>query len=527
MAPANWDGPFFISAHNPNKIYAGTNILWRSTDGGDSWENLSDLTTKVNRRELTIMGERADTSTASLDDGIPYYPTLTAIAESPLQAGMLYVGTDDGNVQISMNDGKDWTEVSDRMPGLPGSTWINTIEVSTHNAGMAYVAINNYRNDDFTNYLYKTTDFGKTWTSVVGDLPANRVVRTMREDPRNPNVLYLGTELGLFVSIDGGKRWVELKNNMPTLAFNDLVVHPRDNDLVLGTHGRGIWILDNLNAIQEMTPQVMNQQAHLFRVPTGEMINYTRAGGHTGDMIFRGENPPDGTIIDFYLKNPVAKKDIALAIYTQDGKLVKALKPDTTAGIQRVIWDFHYENLAGMPNNPYDTTSNNRRQRPGPDGPLAMPGLYVAKLTVNGQDYEQTFIIKDDPRVTIEIEDRAAWTETMFALGDLYEKVLSDMKPVKKVHWQLENIKNTSKLDEATVAEIRELDRMYDELLSRTRGLYGSVSRWMGKMTHDQMAQMRYFQEMVNQLTSRKDALLKMIPKLNKKLDKENQIEVK
>jgi photosystem II stability/assembly factor-like uncharacterized protein len=527
MAPANWDGPFFISAHNPNKIYAGTNILWRSTDGGDSWEALGDLTTKVNRRELTIMGQRPDTSTASLDDGIPYYPTLTAVAESPLQAGVLYVGTDDGNVQVSMNDGKDWTEVSDRLPGLPESTWINTIEVSTHDAGTAYVAINNYRNDDFANYLYKTTDFGKNWTSIVGDLPANRVVRTMREDPRNPNVLYLGTELGLFVSIDGGDHWVELKNNMPTLAFNDLVVHPRDNDLVLGTHGRGVWILDNLNAIQEMTPQIMNQQAHLFSIPTSEMINYDREGAHTGDMVFRGENPPDGAIIDYYLKNPVAKADIALAIYTQDGELVKKLKPDTTAGIRRVIWDFHHENLAGMPRNPYDTTSNNRRERPGPDGPLALPGLYVAKLTVNGQDYEQIFMIEDDPRVEIEIEDRADWTATMFEIADLYETILADMKPVKMVHWQLENIKNTSRLDEDAVAEIKELDRMYSELLNRSRGLYRAASGWMGKLTADQNAQMEYYREMVKTLAPRRDAMLEMIPKLNRKLDKENRIEVK
>lgn len=530
MAPANWDGPFFISAHNPNKIYAGTNKLWRSIDGGDSWDDLGDLTTKVNRRELTIMGERADTSTASLDDGIPYYPTLTAIAESPLQAGVLYVGTDDGLLHVSMNDGKDWTDVTSKLPGLPKSAWINTLEVSTHNTGTAYVAINNYRNDDYTNYLYKTNDFGKTWTSIVGDLPANRVVRTMREDPRNPEVLYLGTEFGLFVSIDGGKHWMELKSNMPTLAFNDLVVHPRDNDLVLGTHGRGIWILDNLNAIQELTPQDLDQQAKLFSIPTGEMINYTREGGHTGDMIFRGENPANGAIIDYYLKNPVAKKDISLEIYTPKGDLVRKITPDTTAGINRIIWDFHYENLSEMPNNPYDTTtSNNRRRRgsSGPDGPLAMPGLYVAKLTVNGQMQEQTFMIKDDPRLEIAIEDRAAWTETIFALGDLYEAVLKDMKPVKMVFWQLDKLeKSKAKPDVTTIAEIKELDRMYSELLNRIRGLYGSVGDWMGKMTADQAAQMNYYTEMLGKLAPRKKAMLDMIPKLNKKLDKTLKIEV-
>ena len=175
--------------------------LWKSTDAGSSWTALGDLTTKVNRRELNIMGERPDTSTASLDDGIPYYPTLTAVAESPLQQGLLYVGTDDGQIQVSTDDGQTWDNATKRFPGLPASTWVNTIEVSRYDAKVAFVAINNYRNDDFTNYLYKTEDAGKTWKSITGDLPADRVVRTMRQDPRNPNVYYLRYRIRIFLSL--------------------------------------------------------------------------------------------------------------------------------------------------------------------------------------------------------------------------------------------------------------------------------------------------------------------------------------
>lgn len=518
MAPANWDGPFFLSFHDPNKIYAGTNKLWKSTDGGDTWQDMGNLTTGVDRRELKIMGERADTSTASLDDGIPYYPTLTAIAESPLQVGVLYVGTDDGQVQVSLDDGQSWTNVTDRLPGLPPSAWVNTIEVSRFEPGTAFVAINNYRNDDFTNYLYKTTDFGQSWTSIVGDLPANRVVRTMREDPRNPNLYYLGAELGLFISINAGKNWVELKNNMPTLPFNDLVIHPRDNDLVLATHGRGIWILDNLNPLQELDENKLQQPAALFSIPEATIINYSRERGHAGDMIFRGKNPDFGAMVDYYLKEAVAKDEIKLGIYTMQGELIRSLRPDTTAGIHRVLWDFEYPRLPGLPRDTSGGESNGRSR--GPSGPLVSPGMYLTKLTVNDQTYEQMFTVADDPRLDIRIEDRREWTATLFELGELYKSVLAELEEVRPIYWKVEKLTadQKKKLDEEMLEEVKELDRMYGELLSRTRSLYGQVSGWMGDLTTDQEAQWTYYEKMLEKLAPRKQALSDWVPKLNRKI---------
>ncbi|MBT8396004.1 MAG: glycosyl hydrolase, partial [Gemmatimonadetes bacterium] len=198
MAPANWDGPFLISAHDPSTIYSGTNILWKSPDQGRTWENLGDMTTGVDRRTLEIMGELPTPETLSLDDGIPYFPTLTAIAESPVERGVLYVGTDDGNVRVSRDDGRSWTDVADNMPGLPTDTWINGIEASRFAPGRIYVAANNYRNDDYANYLFLSEDYGATWAELTGSLPPERVVRTVREDPRNPDVLYVGTEFGAY-----------------------------------------------------------------------------------------------------------------------------------------------------------------------------------------------------------------------------------------------------------------------------------------------------------------------------------------
>ncbi|MBT8337548.1 MAG: hypothetical protein KJO11_13155, partial [Gemmatimonadetes bacterium] len=303
MPPGNWDGPFIISPHDPNTLYAGLNELFVSRDRGDSWTSLGDLTTGVDRRTLRVMGELPDSFTLSLDDGIPYYPTLSEVTESPLRAGELYIGTDDGQVRVSRDGGRSWTRVTDAVPGLPADAWINGLEPSRHVAGRVYLVANNYRNDDYANYVWRSDDHGATWTRIDGGLPADRVARTLREDPRNPELLYLGTELGLFVSLDRGETWAELRADMPLMAFNDLVVHPRDNDLVLGTHSRGIYVLDDVNALQELTPEVRAAPSHLFTAEPAHQIRYDSQRGHTGDMIFTGENPPAGAILSFWLRD--------------------------------------------------------------------------------------------------------------------------------------------------------------------------------------------------------------------------------
>jgi len=525
MEPANWDGPFFLSYHDPNTIYAGTEQLWKSSDGGATWKSLGNLTTRVNRRELTIMGQRADTSTHSLDDGIPYYPTLTAVAESKHKQGMLYVGTDDGLVQISSDDGKTWTDVTSRLTGLPKETWVNTIETSWHDAGTAYVAINNYRNDDFTNYVYKTSDFGQSWTSVAGDLPKDRVARTLREDPKNPNVLYLGTELGLFISINGGTNWIELKSNMPTLPFNDLVVHPRDNDLVLATHGRGVWILDNLSAIQELS-DVMGQEAALFSIPEAKMINYNIGGAHTGDMYYRGENPRRGASMDIYLRDTVSRNDIKLSIFDLEGNLINELNPSGKKGIQRIYWNFQHK--AFKPTNT-DPSSNRRGRRGfGLFGPGVDPGIYVARLEVNGKKYEQQFKVSDDPRLKVDINVRKAWTVSLFEIGALYEQIIDEMHGAQKMQWHLNKLdKENVSYNENAAAQIKEINRKYGELMSRTRSLYFGVSSWIGPWSGDQKAQYAYYQSMIPKLALERDNVLKRtIPRLNRGMKKENRFTI-
>jgi len=531
MAPANWDGPFTISDHDPNTLYAGTNILWKSIDRGDTWTALGDLTTKVNRRELAIMGERADSLTASLDDGIPYYPTLSAIEESPMKAGLLYVGTDDGNLQVSHDDGKTWVNVSSTLPGLPKSSWINGIEASKFNEGTVYAAITNYRNDDYSNYVYKSTDYGKTWTSINGDLPKDRVTRMIREDLKNPTLLYLATELGFYISINGGQNWIQLKNNMPTVAFNDMVIHPRDNDLILGTHGRGVWILDNLNALQELSAETLQHEAQLFSIPPAERINYSREGAHTGNMIFEGENPPMGAIIDYYLKDPVKRSDASVEILSSDGKVIRKLRADTLMGINRIVWDLNGENLPSRKRNPNDTTRRNQEFSFfsfGPSGAPVMPGIYTARLKVRGKTYEKSFEVKDDPRLSVSPQVRKEWYDNLQDIVSLYGNVMKEVNTVQPVQWAINKLKaDKKKVDEKLGDETKETIDLYDELLSRVNGLLREVSDWTGPMTSDQASQVKYYREMLGKLEPKKQNLIEnVVPKLNKMLDKKNQIKI-
>jgi len=489
MAPANWDGPYIISPHDHSTLYAGTSRLWKSTDQGRSWTDLGDMTTGTNRRGLTIMGRRAHDYTPSLDDGVPYWPTITAVAESPFVRGLLYVGTDDGNVSVSRNGGATWREVSRLLPGLPDRALINGIEPSTHRAGTVYVAANDYRDDDYANYLYRSTDSGDTWESITGDLPARRVVRTVREDPRNADVLWLGTEFGLFVTNDGGRHWVSLKVNMPTLAINDLVVHERDNDLVVATHGRGIWILDDVNAIQEITPAIGAQPGYVFSIEPAYEIRLSGEKAHTGDMIFEGENPPDGAIIDYWLANGADSSGIRLDILDARRRPVRRLNPRREAGVNRVVWDLRHDRFGER----------------GPRGPRVVPGTYVARLTVRGRTWEKPIEVRQDPRVDAAPSVVAQWTADLLEIGRLQSDIADMNASLDSLRRRLPSRKQTPSAPPGSAAarraaqppldpvltgdqasDVRDAIEQADELLSRVRGVYNAVSDWVGPLTVDQ-----------------------------------------
>jgi photosystem II stability/assembly factor-like uncharacterized protein len=480
MHPANWDAAILLSPHDSATIYAGGQHLFRSRDRGMNWEDLGDMTTGVDRSTLTIMGRRTTEATLSADDGAPYYPGITAIAESPRQRGVLYVGTDDGRLRVSMDDGKSWTDLQARLPGLPPASWVAGVEASRHHAGTVYVAVDNHRSNDFRNYLYRSTDFGKSWTAITGDMTPDRVARTIREDTRNADLLYVGTEFGLWVSVNSGQNWVELKNNMPTLPFNDLVIHPRDNDLVLASHGRGIWILDNVNALQGLTSAAAASSAVLFTIEPAEQIRYTNTKAHTGDMLFRGENPPNGAIIDYWLG---AHTDgVALAVHTTGGDLVQTLQPSSHRGMNRVVWNLRYAALPVRGGSGEDDEGGGSNLA----GPYVAPGTYVVRLSAAGRALEQRVEVRDDPRITIPASDRKIWMDTLLALAATIRQAAPVNERIQKVT--------------GSAVELGELKRQWRELMARLTGLYGEIGRWTGRPNADQMSELRYYRDMVAKL---------------------------
>lgn len=486
MAPANWDGPFLLSPHDSHTLYAGTNILWKSTDQGRSWTSLGDLTTGVDRRTLTIMGELPTAGTLSLDDGIPYYPTLAVIAESPLEEGVLYVGTDDGNVQVSRDGGAGWKEVSGRIPDLPADAWVNGIEASRFARGRLYLTANDYRNDDYGNYLYVSEDYGESWRDITTNLPADRVLRTLREDTRNPDVLFLGAEFGAFYSMDRGESWVELRSGLPTAAVNDLVIHPRDNDLILGTHGRGIWILDQINALQEMTPEILEAPAHLFTMEPASQIRYRSEKGHTGDMVFRGTNPPAGAIVDYWLG--AEGTEASLTILDGDGSKVATLRPPDARGVNRVVWNLRHDEPG-------------QREDQPPGGPLVVPGTYTVRLEAGGAVSERPLEVREDPRLEVHPRVRRQWTQDLLELSRLSRAVVDDAGL-----WgdYLEEMAEDPDASDALVQDSRDLQRQWNELGSRTRRLQSEVEGWVGPLTEQQRSQWEFYLEMLD--TLRRDA---------------------
>ncbi len=285
----NWSAPLVMSPHDPQTLFLGAQYLFRTTDGGDSWTIISpDLTT--NDPEKTLRGQSGGITPDNT--GAELHCSITSVSQSAITPDVIWVGTDDGNVQVTRDGGTTWTNVRRNIRGVPDGIWLGRLEASHFDVGTAYVTFDGHRSDVFTPWVFKTTDFGRSWTNISGNIPDGQVVHVIREDLRNPNLLFVGTEFGVFVSWSGGDRWAPLKNGFPTVAVQDLVIHPRDNDLVAGTHGRSIWILDDLTPLQQLTGQVAASDAHLFEQRIATLWENTSRGGQRGHFWFAGENPP-------------------------------------------------------------------------------------------------------------------------------------------------------------------------------------------------------------------------------------------
>lgn len=346
----NWNAPLLLSPHNARVVYYGGNHLFRSLDRGDHWEAISPDLTRGKPGPSAHTGH-----------------TVTTIAESPRKAGVLYVGTDDGRVHVSRDGGAHWADLSDHIPDMPPQRWISRIECSHFDAGTAYLAIDRHRNDDRAPYLFKTADYGTTWVSLAKDLPPGGPVLVMRADSRNKDLLFAGTEFGLFVSVSGGAHWQRLSGGLPTVAIHDLVIHPRDRELVIGTHGRSIYIMD-IAPLEEIAPRVLAAEAHLFNVKPAARFLYRGAQGWAGAKTFAAANPPYGSTIAYYLKN-TPTKPVQVVISDVLGNTLAVLKETREAGLHLAQWNLRMS----VPVGPTRVEAR------------APPGNYLATLQVDDQ----------------------------------------------------------------------------------------------------------------------------------------------
>ena len=411
----NWDSPLVLSPHSPTRLYFAANRLFRSDDRGDSWQAISpDLSRQLDRNQLKVMGRIQRPEAVAKNASTSIYGNIVALAESPLAAGVLYVGTDDGLIQVSEDGGGQWRR-GESFPGVPANTYVSRLVASRHDAATVYAAFDNHKMGDFKPYVLKSADRGRSWVSITGDLPQRGTVYAVVEDPRDRNLLFAGTEFGLFFTPDGGKKWIQLKGGLPTIQVRDLAVQEREDDLVVATFGRGFYILDDLSALRGLEAAKLDAEAILFPAGKAQLfVPGSRIGdrerGFLGETYYTAANPPFGATFTWYLKDaPKTMKEtrveaekkaieekrdiiyptlaalraeteeeaaiVALTVVDDEGATVRRLETKPAKGMQRLTWDLRYP-----PADPAAKVVTTAPFSVPAQGPLAAPGRYRARL---------------------------------------------------------------------------------------------------------------------------------------------------
>ncbi|MDQ6601522.1 MAG: glycosyl hydrolase, partial [Chloroflexota bacterium] len=489
-----WTFPIFFSRHDPNTLYVAGNRVFRSTDLGTTWEPISpDLTRNDPSRLQSSGGPITRDNT-----GAEVYCTIFALAESPHKAGLFWAGSDDGLVHISEDDGKTWTNIT--PPDLPEWALISIIEPSPHDPATAYVAATRYKSDDTTPYVYKTTDSGKTWTTITNGIPAGDFTRVVREDPEQRGLLYAGTETGIYVSFDDGGNWQRVGGSIPLVPIHDLVI--KGTDMVVATHGRAFWILDDVTPFRQIAAGTTGDGTHLFaprptvRVrihqgfggnPVAGMVNHAHAatsvvsyttvkrsdGTTRKEYVNAGANPPDGVIIQYFLAEPPADS-VAVTIKDQSGTTIRTYmsggeqdEAPSHAGLNRLVWDMRY---TGVPTIAAPDLNVWERSV----GPMVVPGTYTVELTTGDQTFTQPVAIVPDPRITATAQELVTQRDMLLAMRDRLAETQRAVSRIRTVRGQAETWEGRFKDDEdggkaATVrAAAKELK---DELASIEREL--------------------------------------------------------
>jgi photosystem II stability/assembly factor-like uncharacterized protein len=525
----NWDTPFIISPHSHTRLYYAANILFRSDNRGDDWKAISgDLTRQLDRDALPVMGKIWGPEAIAKHQSTALYGNASALAESPKKEGLIYVGTDDGLIQVTENGGAAWRKI-ETFPGVPEKTYVSRILASQHDANTVYAAFDNHQMSDFAPYLLKSTDAGKNWTSLKSNLPANGPVLAIAEDHVNPNLLFVGTEFGLFFTTDGGGKWTQLRGGLPTIAVRDLAIQKRENDLVLATFGRGFYVLDDYTPLRELAlkPDTIAQEATVFSVKDALMYVQSspiggRGKGFQGESYFTANNPPYGATVTYYMKETIrtkrqkrqeAERDaerrgtpirypsreelreeaeeeppaMILTITDGDGKVVRRLTGPASAGIHRVTWDLRYPaaTLTGGGPPGGGGGGGEEGQPPGPpSGALVMPGKYTVSLAKRVNDVTtplgspQSFSVVIEGAERMAAADRAVLAEFQQKVVRLQRAVTGALDMANSLNTRLGQLKRALREAQADTArliqETSALEKRTDEILDALRGARGA-----------------------------------------------------
>jgi photosystem II stability/assembly factor-like uncharacterized protein len=515
----NWDSPIIISPHSHTRLYFAANKLFRSDDRGNSWNAVSpDLTRQIDRNKLPVMGKIWPADAVAKNASTSFYGNIVALAESPKKDGQLYVGTDDGLIQITSDGGANWSKV-DKFAGVPDNTYVSRLAASTHDPNTVYAAFDNHKNSDFKPYLLKSADGGKTWTSIANNLPENGPVLAIAEDTVNPNLIFVGTEYGLWFSMNSGAKWTQLKGNFPTIAVRDIVIHPKAGDLVLASFGRGFWVLDDLTPLRALKNDTLAQGTVNFPVKDTFMYIQSRPlGGRAksfqGEQFYIADNPPYGATLTYYLKDKLktkkeqrqdAEKDaykknqvppyptgdalraeaeeqppvMYYTVYDPNGAPIRNINAPVTEGFHRVTWDLHYP----APQLAREVSEGDEDLFFGAaPGPLVVPGEYTARLfkKQDGKVTEiaqaQKFKVYVDGTTSIKPEDRAALAKFQQDAAKLFRSVSGSVNTANDLKTRMKAIRRALQDTPSAQAQLAaEAERIDGELNVLLRSLRGDV----------------------------------------------------
>lgn len=396
----NWSAPFVISPHDPKTLYFGANVLFRSRDRGDTWERISpDLTRQLSRDALPLQGKIQPANAIDLHSSTALYGNTHSLSVSTMRPGLLAAGTDDGLIQVSRDDGRTWAK-SARFPGVADQKKVGMVAWSSTNEGTLVAVFDGHQDNDFAPHVVRSDDYGATWRNITADLPAFGPTKSIAVHPKNGELLFVGTDMGVYFSRDGGGHWLPLRSGLPTNSVQGLMVHPRENDLVIGTHGRGFWVLDDINLVEKLTPEVVASHSYLAPLRRGTQIrDVPRGRKNTGNMYFTTKNPPRGAIIDYWVGSAAEGQKVSIEFMDSVGKTVRSLtQPVAKRGAQRAVWDLRFEA-------PPNASMSEYRRMPGR---FVMPGTYQVKLTVGDKVHMQPLAVRLDPAISLSAADSAA-----------------------------------------------------------------------------------------------------------------------